>query len=133
MEIDFDKGIARIPILIAVLGAAGTVAAGRIGGLTYAGAFFIGAGAAYFNFRLLERFVNRLGELAAQAAKSAVPKPVKASGVRVFIQFGFFVLGVFVILRLSGFNVVVALCGFLVCPAAVILEILYELLNYGHS
>jgi hypothetical protein len=25
------------------------------------------------------------------------------------------------------------LCGFLVCPAAVILEILYELLKYDHS
>jgi len=29
--------------------------------------------------------------------------------------------------------VVVALCGFLVCPAAVMLEILYELITYGHS
>ena len=50
-----------------------------------------------------------------------------------FIRFAFFVLGAFVILRFSGFNIVVALCGFLVCPAAVMLEILYELLTYGHS
>ena len=57
----------------------------------------------------------------------------KRRGVRLFIQFALFVLGAFVILRLSGFNVVAALCGFLVCPAAVMLEILYELFTYGHS
>jgi hypothetical protein len=136
LEINFDKGIARIPGLIGVLSVIGTVVAGRMGGLTYTGAFFIGAGAAYFNFRLLERFVNRLGELAQlaeTASKTGPAKPVKASGVLVFIQFALFVLGVFVILRLSGFNLVVALCGFLVCPAAVMLEILYELITYGHS
>jgi hypothetical protein len=136
LDIDFDKGIARIPGLVLVLGLVGTVVAARMGGLPYAGAFFIGAGAAYFNFRLLERFVNRLGELARlaeTAAKTGPAKPVKASGALVFIQFALFVLAGFVILRLSGFNVVVALCGFLVCPAAVMLEILYELLNYGHS
>jgi len=29
--------------------------------------------------------------------------------------------------------VVVALCGLLVCPVAVLVEIFYELLTYGHS
>ena len=43
------------------------------------------------------------------------------------------VLGAFVILRISGFSVLAVLCGFLVCPAAVILEIVYELLKYEHS
>ncbi len=133
MEIDFDKGIARIPPLILVLAVAGTGVAGWFGGLRYAAAFFVGAGAAWFNFRLLERFVNRLGELAAEAAKTPSAKPVKASGVRVFIQFALFVLGAFVILRISGFNVLAALYGFLVCPAAVMVEILYELITYGHS
>ena len=113
--------------MILALGVAGTGVAGWFGGFPYAVAFFAGAGAAYFNFRLLERFVNRLGELAAAA------KPPKASGVRVFIQFALFVLGAFVILRISGFNVLAALYGFLVCPAAVMVEILYELLTYGHS
>jgi hypothetical protein len=60
-------------------------------------------------------------------------KPPKVSGVWLFIQFGLCVIGAFVIIRLSGFNVVAALCGFLVCPAAVMLEILYELFTYGHS
>jgi hypothetical protein len=129
VEIDFDKGLARVPVLIAVLGLMGSGAAWRVGGISAASAFLVGTAAAYFNFRLLERFVNRLGRLAA-----AEPgKPPKVSGVMLFIQFALCVGGAFVILRLSGFNVVAALCGFLVCPAAVMAEILYELITYGHS
>jgi hypothetical protein len=127
--VDFDKGIARIPVLIAVLGLLGSGAAWRVGGISAATAFLIGVAAAYFNFRLLERFVNRLGRLAA-----AEPgKPPNVSGVMLFIQFALFVAGAFVIIRVSGFNVVAVLCGFLVCPAAVMVEILYELFTYGHS
>jgi ATP synthase I subunit len=129
VEVDFDRGIARVPLLIAALGLLGSLAAWRIWGVSAAGAFLCGAAAAYFNFRLLERFVNRLGRLAA--AEPA--KPPKVSGARMFIQLGLCVPGAFVIIRLSGFNVVAALCGFLVCPAAVMVEILYELITYGHS
>lgn len=129
MEIEFDKGIARVPVLIAVIGLLGTPVAWRIGGFASAGAFLVGSAAAYFNFRVLETFVNRLGLLAA-----AEPgKRPRVSGVKVFIQFVLCVAGGFVIIRLSGFNVVAALCGFLVCPAAVMVEILYELFTYGHS
>jgi len=129
VEVDFDRGITRVPPLIAMLGILGAAGAWRFGGLLYAVSFLAGATAAWFNFRLIERFVDRLGRLAA----AAPGKPPKVSGVRLFIQFALFVLAAFVILRLSGFNVVAALCGFLVCPTAVILEIVYELLTYGHS
>ena len=129
MKLDFDEGIARVPKLIAVLGLAGTGVAGRMGGLVYAAAFFVGAGAAYFNFRVIERAVDRLGRLAGAGSS----KPAKASGTAMFIQFITFAIGAFVILRISGFNVTVALCGFLVCPAAVLLEIFYELLTYEHT
>jgi len=129
MEMDFDKGLARVPVLIGALGLLGSGVAWRVGGVSSAGAFLIGAAAAYFNFRLLESFANRLGRLAL-----AEPgKPPKVSGIRLFIQFALCVGGGFVILRLSGFNVVAALCGFLVCPAAVMVEIVYELITYGHS
>jgi hypothetical protein len=128
VELNFDQGIARVPKLIAVLGLAGTGVAGWMGGLAYALAFLVGAGAAYFNFRLIERAVDRLGRLAGAAAKAP-----RASGAIMFIQFAVFAIGAFVILRLSGFNVAVALCGFLVCPAAVLIEIFYELLTYEHS
>jgi hypothetical protein len=129
VAVDLDKGITRVPPLIAVLGLVGSGVAWSIGGLLYAVSFLAGAAAAYLNFRLLERFVNRLGRLVAAEPAN----PPKASGIKLFLQFALFVLGAFVILRLSGFNVVVALCGLLVCPAAVMLEILYELFTYGHS
>ena len=129
MGFDPDRGLARVPKVIAVLGLVGTGVAGRIGGMPYAGAFLVGAAAAYLNFRLLERFVNRLlGGLVAEPARTP-----RAPGFRLFLQFALLVLGASVILRLSGFNLVVALVGFLVCPAAVMVEMLYQLFSYGHS
>jgi hypothetical protein len=129
LEADVNRAVERIPRWIAALGLLGTAVAAVMGGISWAAAFLAGAAAAYVNFLLIERAVNRLGRLAlAESAKAP-----KTTGFRMFIRFAFFVLGAFVILRFSGFNIVVALCGFLVCPAAVMLEILYELLIYGHS
>jgi hypothetical protein len=126
---DFDRAIARVPKLIALLGLIGGGTYWARNGLTDGSSFLAGAVAAWLNFKLLERFVNRLGELAlAQPGKA-----VKASGFRAFIPFAMVVAAVFVIIRLTGFNAAVALWGFLVCPAAVMLEILYELITYGHS
>jgi hypothetical protein len=130
MAADLDQAIVRVPLLIAVLGLIGSGVAWHFGGLPYASAFLLGAVAAYLNFRLIERVVKRL--LRALAAEPR--KPPKAAGLRLFLQLSLFVLAAFVILRFSGMNVVVALYGFLVCPAAVMLEaIYYLLLTYGHS
>ncbi len=131
MAADLNQAIVRGPLLIAVLGLIGAGAAWHFGGLPYAVSFLMGAAAAYFNFRLIERFVDRL----LRALVSAnLAKPPKAAGLRLFVQLSLFVLAAFVILRFSGMNVVVALYGFFVCPAAVTLEAIYYLiLNYGHS
>jgi len=127
---DLNAVIARVPRLIAILGVLGAVTAGRLGGLPYALAFLIGAVAAYFNFRLIERFVNRL----VQTMVGSPGKRPRLAGLRLFIQLALFVVGAFVILRYSGVNLVVAFCGFLVCPAAVTLESIYYLFTYyGHS
>jgi hypothetical protein len=129
-EAELDRAIARIPRWIKVLGVIGAGFAGRIGGAPYAGAFLVGAAAAWLNFRLIERAVNRLGRLAAAPAA----KPAgKGTGAWMFIQFAVVVLGAFVILKYSGFNLAAAFFGFLVCPAAAIAELVYELLTYGHS
>ena len=40
---------------------------------------------------------------------------------------------IFVIIKYSGFSMAAAFFGFLVCPAAVVLEIVYELVTYEHS
>ena len=122
LPFDFDRAIARVPRWIGVLGLVGTGASGQMGGMHWAGPFAVGAVASYFNFRLIERFTSSLGA-----------GPRKAGGYVLFIQFTLFALGAFVIIRTSGFSVGAAFLGFLVCPAAAIAELVYELLTYGHS
>ncbi len=106
---------------------AGTLAAGSFRGLSAAGGFLMGALAAYFNFRLIERAANRI------AGKSA-RKPRRGAGAWVLIQFAGLICGAFVIIKYSAFNMAAAFFGFFVCPAAVVLEIVYELVIYeSHS
>jgi len=112
-----------------LLGVIGTALAGRSAGLSGAAGFLIGAAAAWLNLRLVERAVDRIVRLSA-----AEPGKVRAgSGVRIFVQFAVFGVIAFVILRFTGFNLMAALLGFLVCPAAAVLEIVYEIISYGHS
>lgn len=123
---EFEAAIARLPRWILLLAALGTGAAGAFLGIAAAGGFLLGAIGAYFNFRLVERAVNRLAREVAMGSR-------KRRGRWVLIQFAGLVLGAFVIIKYSGFNLVAAFAGFLVCPAAVVLEIVYELVNYDHS
>lgn len=127
---DLNRAIDRLPSVIGVLGVIGAVVAWRFGGFGDAVAFLIGAAAAYFNFRLIERFVNRL----LGAISESTAKRPKIASLSLFLQLALFLAGAFVILRFSGFNILVALYGFLVCPAAVILEAIYYVITYyGHS
>ena len=129
MLADFDRAIARVPKWMLAVSALGMGLAGRLGGFVYAGPFLVGAAASWFNFRVIERTVNKLGE----AAKADPASPPRRAGLWMFIQFCLFALGAFVILRYSGFSMAAAFCGFLVCPAAVVLEIVYELVTYEQS
>ena len=126
---DYDSAISRLPAWILALGILGAAAAGVWCGIACAGGFLVGALAAYLNFRIIERAANRIARLAREGSTGTG----RRTGLALLIQFGIFVLGAFVILRFSGFNMAAAFCGFLVCPAAAILEIFYELFKYGHS
>ena len=126
---DFDKALARLPNWMAVLGVIGTAVTLRYYGISGAVGFLIGAAAAWLNLRLIERGVDKIVRLVA----ANPDKPRGRSGVWIFVQFALFGALAFVILRFTGFNLMAALLGFLVCPAAAILEIVYELITYGHS
>jgi hypothetical protein len=119
----FDGAVARLPRWLLGLAVAGTVVAGSFRGLSAAGGFLIGAIAAWFNLRLVERAVHRI-------ARQAIENPAKKRRSGVMLKFAGLILGAFVIIRYSGFSMVAALLGFLVCPAAVLLEMVYELVNY---
>jgi hypothetical protein len=126
-----EAGIARLPRWLLGLSVAGTLIVTAVWGTRAGGGFLLGSLGAWVNLRLLIRAVDRIGRLALSGNTKNI-RPGQ-SGLVVFIQLMALVLGAFVILRLSGFNKIAVLCGFLVCPAAVILEILYELLKYDHS
>jgi len=126
---DYERALARLPNWMLFLAVIGAGIAGRRAGLAGFAGFAVGATAAWLNLRLIERGVNRIVRLTA-----AEPGTVRTgSGVRIFVQFAACAILVFVILRFTGFSLMAALFGFLVCPAAVIMEIVYELIAYGHT
>jgi|SRR6185437_5461190 len=125
---DYERALARLPnwmILLAILGA---IYEFKSAGTKGAAGFLVGATAAWLNFRLIERAVNKIVRLAT------TEQPVQGGrGVGIFLGFVVFGTLAFVILRFTGFSLIAALLGFLVCPAAAIAEIAYELITYGHS
>ena len=125
---EFERAIARLPRWMLFLAVTGTAAAALLNGISAAGGFLVGSLAAYINLRVIERTVGRIGRLAGVEGK----KPGRGTGVRVFIQFSGLILGVLVILVFSGLSRTAAFCGFLVCPAAAILEIVYELVTFKY-
>ncbi len=126
---DYERALARIPNWMLGLAVIGTAVAARTAGIQGAAGFVLGAIAAWLNLRLIERAVNGIIRRVA-----ADPGTVhQGSGIRIFVQFAVFATLAFVILRFTGFNLKAAMLGFLVCPAAAIVEIVYELFNYGHS
>jgi hypothetical protein len=126
---DYERALSRLPNWMILLAVVGTAIAARRSGLSGAAGFLLGAVAAWLNLRLIERGVNRIVRLTA-----AEPGIVRGgSGVRIFLQFAIFATLAFVILRFTGFNLMAAMLGFMVCPGAAVIEIVYELITYGHS
>ena len=121
---DYECALARIPKWMLGLAAIGAAVAAQRAGVSGAAGFAVGAWAAWLNLRLVERAVNRIVRLAAASEPGAIRK---GSGFRIFAQFAVFATLAFVILKFTGFNLKAALLGFLVCPAAAVLEIVYEL------
>lgn len=115
----YEKALARIPTWMAVIAVIGVGIEFRHGGLSAAAGFVLGAVGAWVNLRLIIAAVDRI--IRSEA------KPGAGTGMKVFAQFGILVLLALVIMRLTGFNLMALLVGFLVCPAAVLVEIVYEL------
>jgi len=123
---DYEKALTRIPTWMAVIAVPGIILSEKYAGIGGAAGFTLGAAAAWLNLRLIVRAVNRIVRLTA-----AEPAQVKTkTGIRVFLEFVVFATIAFVILKFTGFNLKAAMLGFLVCPAAAIVEIVYELFTY---
>lgn len=124
---DYQKALNRIPQWMAVLSVVGIIAAAKIAGLNAALSFLLGSAAAWLNLRLIERAVNRIAILATTQPGG---KPKTKTGIRIFLEFAILAAIAFVILELTGFSLKAAMLGFLVCPAAAIAEMVYELFTY---
>ena len=87
--------------------------------------YILGAAAGYLNFRWLKKLVDSLGEAASG-------KPPRAR-VAVFLGLRYLLLGAggYVILNFSALSMAAAAVGLFVPVAAVILEILFELIYAG--
>lgn len=108
--------------MIAILAAGGAAACAIHGGWRWSAGFLLGAGASMLNFRWLKQLVNSLG----QASQGKPPK----ARVAVMLGLRYLILGAagYVILNYSALSLAAAMAGLFVPVAAVILEILFELI-----
>jgi hypothetical protein len=116
----FDSALRRIDRMSVVLAAAGCVGCliwrGWKGGV----AFLLGAAAALTYFRWLKRLVNSLGG-------TAETRHSKKFAVIVGLRYLLLAAGAYVIVNFTPLSLPAALIGLLVPVAAVILEIIFEL------
>jgi hypothetical protein len=113
----YDRVVRRISRIILVLGVAGAIAAAALKGISSGFAFLIGSGVSYASFWGWRRVADAL----VPASKQRKP--------------AFFVLRLlalaalaWVIIKVLGLNVAAAALGLLVSGAAVVLELIYELI-----
>jgi small-conductance mechanosensitive channel len=113
----YDRFIRRVSWIILVLALAGSAAIAILKGLRTGAAFLVGAGVSYASFWGWRRVVD-----------AVAPVPKKRSS----FPFVFRILLIFVvayaIIEYLGLNVAAAAAGLLVSAAAVLLELIFELI-----
>ena len=125
MSADFyDRALTRIKYLTMVVGLAGTAAMLLIRGRGAAAGFLAGAGISYVNFELLSGL--------ARVMSGSAPK-ARGWGVLIALRYAIVGVAVYVIVRVLGITPVAVLAGLLAAFAAVILEILYELILHART
>ncbi|MGO4885619.1 MAG: ATP synthase subunit I [Bryobacteraceae bacterium] len=117
----FDAALVRIARATIALALAGCLACLVLRGWRWALAFLLGAAASYLNFRWIKRLVDALG-----AALTARPSPKFA----IFIGLRYLLLGVgaYAIVNFTPLSLPAALIGLFVPVAAVVGDIVYELI-----
>jgi ATP synthase I chain len=121
-QLFYGRALARIQFLMLFLSAAGMGVAAVYGGWRWAAGYLLGALASYANFRWLKQMVSALSDAATS----------KSPGTRAAVIFGlrFLLLGMsgYAIFNFSTLSLAAAFVGLFVSVAAVILEILFELM-----
>jgi len=113
----YDRVVRRISRIILVLGVIGAIAVGVWKGIASGFAFLIGSAVSYASFWGWRHLVDVL-----------VPNPKKRSPAFFVLRLLALVAVAWVIIKFLGLNVAAAALGLLVSGAAVVLEIVYELI-----
>jgi hypothetical protein len=121
---NYKRAFSRIKYLTIAVGLAGTAAMFFARGRGAAAGFLAGAGISYVNFELLCGLSHVMG---ASASKG------RAWGVLIALRYAIVGVAVYVIVRILGITPVAVLAGLLAAFAAVILEILYELIFHART
>jgi ATP synthase I subunit len=121
---NYDRALSRIKYLTLVVGLVGSVAVLFARGRGAAAGFLAGAGVSYVNFELLSGLAHVLGASAPKA---------RGWGVLIALRYAIVGAAVYVIVRVLGITPVAVLAGLLATFAAVILEILYELILHART
>ena len=124
-QLFIGRALGRIRFLIVLLSGAGALVTAVFGGWRWGLGFILGAAAGYLNFLWLRKLVDSLGV-------TIQGKPPRAR-VAVFLGLRYLLLaaGGYVILNFSSLSLAAALIGLFVPAAAVVLEILFELIYAG--
>ena len=113
-----DRAVERIRKAMFALSAGGALAAFAWRGWTWGAGFALGSAASYLNFRWLKQIVDALGGGRVKRRVAVM------AGLR-YVLMG---AGGYVILKYSSVSLPAALAGLFVSAAAVIVEILFELI-----
>ena len=114
----YERVTRRITRITALLGAAGTAGAFAIGGWKAAAGFALGGTASWFSFRWLKQVVGGLG----------ADRPAPNLALKGVIRYLLIGAGAYVIVRYTVVNLLAAFAGLLLSTAAVLVEILIELI-----
>jgi hypothetical protein len=115
-EVFYERSIRRITWLILILGLVGTACLALLLGLKTSAAFLIGSLLSYASFKGWERLVAGLAPNARKRSPWFVARTIAL------------LASAYVIIKFLGLNVAAALGGLLVSAAALILELIYELI-----
>ena len=121
---DYESALNRIKRFTIIVGIAGSVAMLVVRGRNQAAGFLAGAGISYVNFELLCGLAHVMGGSAPKA---------RGWGALIALRYAIVGVAAYVIVRILGITPVAVLAGLLAVFAAVILEILYELILHART
>jgi hypothetical protein len=117
----FESALRRMARATVALAAAGYLVCLVLRGWRWAVAYLLGAAASYLNFRWLKRVVDALG-----GALAARPSPKFA--ILIGLRYLLLAAGAYAIVNFTSLSLPAALIGLFVPVAAVVVEIVFELI-----